>query len=397
MVSWSIVAASQAALSGRTSFFICRSLLGLIEGGFIPDTILFLSYFYKNAELPRRLSWFWTSYQSTQIVGAFLAYGILHLRGHSGLKEGWRYLFCIEGSLTGAIGIFTWLYLPASPTQTARHGLKGLLRPKKGWFTEREEVIMVTRILRDDPGKATMHNRQGISWSAFKECLTDYDMWPIYVLGLSWTIPFTPPQAYITLTCKALGFDTFETNLLTIPAFTLFILQLLFWTWASEKMNQRLLVGLISQIWALPLLVALVALPTHFTNANWVKWLLSTLLIGYPYAHAIIVALTSRNSGTVRTRTVGSSLYNMAVQASNIFSSQIYRQDDKPYYYRGNKILLGIMAWNIIMFIFAKVYYATKNKKRDQIWDAMSREERVNYLATTKDKGNKRLDFRFGS
>jgi hypothetical protein len=398
MVCWSIVAASQAALSGRTSFFICRSLLGLIEGGFIPDTILFLSYFYKNDELPRRLSWFWTSYQSTQIVGAFLAYGILHLRGDGGLKEGWRYLFAIEGSLTGLIGIAAWFYLPASPTQTARQGrFRGLLRPKKGWFTDREEVIMVTRILRDDPNKATMHNRQGLSFTAFWDSLTDYDMWPIYLLGLSWTIPFTPPMVYITLTCKALGFDTFETNLLTIPAFTLFILQLLFWTWASEKMNQRLLVGLISQIWALPLLISLVVLPQHFTNSNWVKWVLSTLIIGYPYAHAIIVALTSRNSGSVRTRTVGSSLYNMAVQASNIFSSQIYRTDDKPYYYRGNKVLLGILAWNVLVFIGSKVYYVRKNQKRDEIWDKMTREERVHYLATTTDKGNKRLDFRFSS
>lgn len=50
------------------------------------------------------------------------------------------------------------LYLPPSPTQTKRTGFKGLLRSKEGWFTEREEIIMVTRILRDDPGKATMHN-----------------------------------------------------------------------------------------------------------------------------------------------------------------------------------------------------------------------------------------------
>jgi MFS family permease len=58
MVSWSLVASMQAFLKGRTTFYICRCLLGLIEGGFIPDTILYLSYFYKSAELPIRLSWF---------------------------------------------------------------------------------------------------------------------------------------------------------------------------------------------------------------------------------------------------------------------------------------------------------------------------------------------------
>lgn len=397
MVAWSAVAASQAALSGKTSFYVCRALLGLIEGGFIPDTILYLSYYYKNSELPKRLSWFWTSYQSTQVVGAFLAYGILHLRGTGSLHEGWRYLFAIEGSFTALIGIFTWMYLPASPTQTARRRFKGLLRPKKGWFNEREEVIMVTRILRDDPGKATMHNRQGLSAKLLWEALTDYDMWPIYLIGLSWTIPTSPPQAYITLTCKALGFDTFETNLLTIPAYVLFIIQLLFWTWVSERINQRLLLSLVSQIWALPMLVALVALPPTFSNSNWAKWVLSTLLVGYPYVHAILVALTSRNAGSVRTRTVGSSLYNMAVQTSSIISSQIYRSDDAPYYYRGNKVLLGILAWNIVVFIFAKVYYVRKNNKRDKIWNSMTREERIHYLATTKDSGNKRLDFRFAS
>jgi MFS family permease len=205
MVAWSIVAASQARLTNRTTFYITRFLLGMIEGGFIPDVILYLSYYYKNAELPKRLSWFWTAYQATSIVGAFLAFGILHLHGHTGLKAGWRYLFAIEGSVTASIGILTWLYLPASPTQTSRKGFKGALRPKHGWFTEREEYILVTRILLDDPGKSTMHNRQGLNWRALWNSLTDYDMWPIYLIGLTWQIPMTPETTYITLTCKALG------------------------------------------------------------------------------------------------------------------------------------------------------------------------------------------------
>jgi hypothetical protein len=408
MVSWSLVASLQAFLSGRTSFFACRALLGLIEGGFIPDNILYLSYFYTGWELPARLSWFWVSYQSTQIISAFLAFGILRLRGVNGL-EGWRWLFALEGLLTGLIGIVSWFYLPPSPTQTASKTNWNIFRGRDGWFNEREEKIMVNRILRDDPSKGDMHNRQGLSPKMLWDCLKDYHMWPIYLIGLSWTIPSTPMTSYLTLQIRSLGFGTFETSLLTvrhgnmithsetnkrqIPAYVLFILQLLFWTWLSERINQRFIVGLMSQVWALPLLIVLEILSRD--ASHWSRWVISTLLVGYPYVHAILVAITSRNAGTVRTRTVASALYNMCVQASNIISSNIYRDDDKPLYRKGNKVLIAICVWNFAIFIGAKIYYITVNKKRETLWSSMNKEEKETYLETTTDRGNKRLDFRF--
>ncbi|CAI6259293.1 unnamed protein product [Periconia digitata] len=387
MVSWSLVASMQAFLTGRQSYFVCRALLGLIEGGFIPDNILYLSYWYTGWELPARLSWFWVSYQSTQIISAFFAYGILRLRGHNGM-EGWRWLFALEGMLTGLIGIVSWFYLPPSPTQTASR-----FRGKDGWFNEREEKIMVNRILRDDPSKGDMHNRQALSISMFWQCLKDYHMWPIYALGFTWLIPTTPMTSYLTLQLRSIGFDTFQTNLLTIPAYVIFILQLLFWTWLSEKLNQRLLIGLISQIWALPLVIALKLLPA--SASHWARFTVSTLLVGHPYVHAILVAITSRNAGTVRTRTVASALYNMTVQASNIISQNIYRDDDKPLYRRGNTVLIAICVMNFVLFAGAKAYYVAVNRRRERVWGKMSKEEKERYLETTTDKGNLRLDFRF--
>ncbi len=112
-------------------------------------------------------------------------------------------------------------------------------------------------------------------------------MWPIYLLGLSWTIPQQPAQAYLTLILKSLNFDTFQTNLLTVPAYIIFILQLLFWTWLSERINNRYLLIAFCQIWMFPVLVALEVLPGG-PAYNWSRWVLNTMLVGYPYVHAII-------------------------------------------------------------------------------------------------------------
>ncbi|CAE6531990.1 unnamed protein product [Rhizoctonia solani] len=387
LVLWSIVAMSQCRLNSRASFFATRCLLGLLEGGFIPDMILFLSYFYKGNELPVRLSFFWMSYTFTNISGALLGYGILRMRGVHGW-EGWRYLFLIEGAMTAAIGVFSFFWLPASPTQT-----KGLLRGKDGWFTEREEVIMVNRILRDDPSKGGMHNRQALHLSDFWASITDYDNWGIYLIGICAYIPPAPPTAYMILTLRNLGFNTFNSNLLTIPYSLLFMLNNFLITQLSRITKERSIVSSLGNIWQLPLLIALSVLPDT-TNA-WVRYALLTLLLGYPYAHPIIVGWNSQNSNTVRTRTVSAALYNIFVQAGNIISTHIYNDDDKPFYHKGNKVLVGITIWNIILFYLVKLYYIRRNKWKAARWGTMSTEERVQYLETTTDKGNKRLDFVF--
>jgi|TARA_R110002003_G_scaffold214_44_gene16372 hypothetical protein len=49
----------------------------------------------------------------------------------------------------------------------------------------------------------------------------------------------------------------------------------------------------------------------------------------------------------------------------------------------------------MFVFVGAKIFYVRVNANREKKWNAMSQEEKQHYLATTTDKGNKRLDFRF--
>lgn len=86
-----VLCALQTLMSNRASFWAFRGLLGFVQGGFIPEMVLYLSYFYKNNELPIRLSVFYTVIPITQIYGALLAAGFLAMRGIRGWA-GWQWL-----------------------------------------------------------------------------------------------------------------------------------------------------------------------------------------------------------------------------------------------------------------------------------------------------------------
>lgn len=387
MCLWSIVACCQAAVSGRSSYLALRALMGILEGGFIPDLVLWLSYFYTSKELPIRLAFFWAAYILTQILTSLLAFGLLRIKTDQ-IQEGWRWLFLIEGLLTFCIGVASFFKMPASAAQT-----KTWFR-KKGWFTDREELIVVNRVLRDDPYKGDMHNRAAITPKKLWTCLSDYHLWPIYAIGIMLYIPPTPVASYMTLNLRHLGFSTFNTNLLTIPYLALQLVMLLCVTKLSEALNERALVCLVQPLWILPCIAVL----RWWSGAQidiWGTWAVTTVLLGYPYIHAIVVAWTSRNSNTVSTRTVASAMYNMCVQAGNVMATNIYRNDDKPLYKRGNTQLFAINIACVVLLLLVKFYYVSVNKSRDRKWAAMTREEQVGYLRTTKDRGNRRLDFRF--
>jgi len=109
----------------------------------------------------------------------------------------------------------------------------------------------------------------------------------------------------------------------------------------------------------------------------------------------LTVYRNSRNSKTVRSRTVSAALYNMSVQTSGIIAANIYQKDDAPKYRRGNRVILGLLLVNIFLYLGTKAYYVRRNRYRDRVWAAMTEDQRLDYIANTTDEGNKRLDFRF--
>jgi len=143
--------------------------------------VLYLSYFYTKTEckfpslcgwtciwkfcpltfiqiVPIRLAFFFVASSISNIAGAFIATGILRLRGVGG-RPGWRYLFLVEGCITLLVGLFSFIFMPPGPTQT-----KAWFRPK-GWFTERWVIDIPSSnisLLHMDSEETIMVNRYGL-------------------------------------------------------------------------------------------------------------------------------------------------------------------------------------------------------------------------------------------
>ena len=172
-----------------------------------------------------------------------------------------------------------------------------------------------------------MHNRQAINLKLLWKSLCDFDLWPIYIFGLIWEIPSGPPDQYLTLTLRNLGFGTFDANLLSIPTQAMGAITMCIMTYLSTKWNERSFFGVFTQLWYLPNLIALSLLSS--SSSPWVQFAVVTVLLSYPSraslplslvlalremlisnaAHAMHVGWASSNSNSVRTRAVSAALY----------------------------------------------------------------------------------------
>lgn len=114
------------------------------------------------------------------------------MRGVMGY-EGWRWLFLIEGCITLSIGPWSFVMTPSSPVASKTWFWR------RGWYTARKEVVQVNRIIRDDPSKAGMHNRQGLTLRQMYKSAADWQLWPLYLLGFTFGMPDYPVSSYLTI------------------------------------------------------------------------------------------------------------------------------------------------------------------------------------------------------
>ena len=116
MISWGLISAAMALVSGPTSFYVIRFLLGVAEAGFFPGIILYLTFWFPARERARIVSLFMAAIPLATVIGAPLSGALLGLDGVGGLK-GWQWMFILEGVPAVLLGLVTLGFLDDKPAQ----------------------------------------------------------------------------------------------------------------------------------------------------------------------------------------------------------------------------------------------------------------------------------------
>lgn len=126
MVSWGVVSAATALVTGTWSFIALRFLLGAMEAGFFPGIILYLTYWFPSAHRAKIIGVFMIAIPISSLIGGpvssfILGNGVPGQTGAAGGMDGvlglhgWQWLFIIEAAPTIVLGLLTLVLLPDRP------------------------------------------------------------------------------------------------------------------------------------------------------------------------------------------------------------------------------------------------------------------------------------------
>lgn len=154
MITWGIISAGFAFITGPASFYVMRFILGVAEAGFFPGIILFLTYWFTAEERARWVGWFMAAVPLSSVIGGPISGLILDtFNGAMGLK-GWQWLFIIEGIPSILVGLWVLAYLTDKPE-------------KATWLSQQERDATVAKL------KTEQTNREAIQHFTLGQALTN--------------------------------------------------------------------------------------------------------------------------------------------------------------------------------------------------------------------------------
>jgi ACS family tartrate transporter-like MFS transporter len=221
MVTWGIISALMALVSGVWSFYGLRFLLGVAEAGFFPGIILYLTYWYPAEYRARFLAAFAIAVPVSSVIGAPISGLLLGLDGAMGFK-GWQWLFIIEGIPSVVLGIVTWFYLTDRPAQA-------------DWLTVEQKAWLSAKLESETAAKnAAKHLTLG-------QALASPKVITLSLIYFGFVAALYGMQFWLPQIIKAFGFTNAQTGFVAAVPYLFGTVAMILWARHSDATRERVM------------------------------------------------------------------------------------------------------------------------------------------------------------
>ena len=151
IIVWGIVSASTMLVKGAGSFYLVRFVLGVVESGFFPGVILYLTFWYTGKYRAKMVALFMTAIPVSGVIGGPISGWLLGRLSSYGTLRGWQWLFILEGVPSILAGLATLLFLPDGPRAAS-------------WLTTEEKSLLISRLDEEEKQKRShMDSRHSLA------------------------------------------------------------------------------------------------------------------------------------------------------------------------------------------------------------------------------------------
>ncbi|MDP4023574.1 MFS transporter [Methylobacterium sp. NEAU 140] len=218
MISWGLVSAATAFVTGPVQFGIARFLLGLGEAGFVPGVFLYLSLWFPAAVRARATAMFLLGIPVANIVGSPLSGALVQLEGF-GLK-GWQWLLILEAAPAVLLGIACLFVLTDKPE-------------KARWLTAPERDFLVDRLAAEKSAIEKKHNL------TLGQALRNWRVLTLAIINFCAIVGSLGIGLWLPQIIKQLGLDTASVGLVTAIPYVCGAVAMVAWGRMSDRGRDR--------------------------------------------------------------------------------------------------------------------------------------------------------------
>ena len=182
MIAWGLVSACTMLVKTAGEFYLVRFLLGVVESGFFPGVILYLTFWYTTKHRAKMVAAFMTAVPLSGVIGGPISGWILeNMSSMRGLR-GWQWLYVVEAVPSVLAGLATVFFLHDNPR-------------KAKWLDGGEKKLLLDRLAEDEARKQLTERGHFTIADAFRSTKT----WLLcfvyfgFVMG-NYTMTFWLPQ-----------------------------------------------------------------------------------------------------------------------------------------------------------------------------------------------------------